>query len=126
MRGNSSDWNLRQGQTNLFSAYPLSLRLQRQNISKRMPEDSGQGREETCWQVLRTAAGVDQTVYGQGRVLAFNRNGIPISQVLLPGREQGHNLRSTSVAIGPGTDDWSSQLVTPRGVDPNPPDCEAQ
>jgi lactonase len=44
-------------------------------------------------------------MYGQGRVLAFNRNGIPIGQVLLPGREQGHNLRSTSVAIGPGTDD---------------------
>jgi hypothetical protein len=59
MRGNSSDWNLRQDQTNLFSSYPLSLRLQRQNISKRMPEDSGQGREETCWQVLRTAASAD-------------------------------------------------------------------
>jgi lactonase len=25
--------------------------------------------------------------------------------VLLPGCEQGHNLPSTSVAIGPGTDD---------------------
>jgi lactonase len=44
-------------------------------------------------------------MYGQGRVLAFNRNGIPIGQVLLPGREEGHNLRSTSMAIGPGTDD---------------------
>lgn len=28
-------------------------------------------------------------IYGQGRVLAFNRNGIPIGQVLLPGRERG-------------------------------------
>ena len=44
-------------------------------------------------------------MYGQGRVLAFNRNGIPIGQVLLPGREEGHNLRSTSLAIRPGTDD---------------------
>ena len=44
-------------------------------------------------------------VYGQGRVLAFNRNGIPIGQVLLPVREEGHNLRSTSMAIRPGTDD---------------------
>jgi lactonase len=43
-------------------------------------------------------------MYGQGRVLAFNRNGIPIGQVLLPGREEGHNLRSTSMAIRPGTD----------------------
>jgi lactonase len=44
-------------------------------------------------------------MYRQGRVLAFNGNGIPIGQVLLPGREEGHNLRSTSVAIRPGTDD---------------------
>lgn len=44
-------------------------------------------------------------MYGQGRVLAFNRNGIPIGQVLLPGREEGRNLFSTSVAIRPGTDD---------------------
>jgi lactonase len=44
-------------------------------------------------------------MYGQGRVLAFSRNGIPIGQVLLPGREEGHNLRSTSMAIRPGTDD---------------------
>jgi lactonase len=44
-------------------------------------------------------------MYGQGRVLAFNRNGIPIGQVLLPGREEGHNLRSISLAVRPGTDD---------------------
>jgi lactonase len=44
-------------------------------------------------------------VYGQGRVLTFNRNGIPIGQVLLPGRDEGRNLRSTSMVIRPGTDD---------------------
>jgi lactonase len=44
-------------------------------------------------------------IYGQGRVLAFNRNGIPIGQVLLPGREQGHNLASTSLAIHPEKND---------------------
>ncbi len=44
-------------------------------------------------------------MYEQGRVLVFNKNGMPIGQVLLPGREEGHNLRSTSVAIRPGTDD---------------------
>ena len=52
-------------------------------------------------------------MYGQGRVLVFNRNGIPIGQVLLPGREEGHNLRSTSMAIGPGTDDL--YMVTSDG-----------
>src|SRR3954463_7355327 len=44
-------------------------------------------------------------MYGQGRVLAFSRNGIPIGQMLLPGREESHNLRSTSMTIRPGTDD---------------------
>jgi len=38
-------------------------------------------------------------------VLVFNKNGMPIGQVLLPGREEGHNLRSTSMAIRPGTND---------------------
>ncbi|WP_420493579.1 SMP-30/gluconolactonase/LRE family protein [Sinorhizobium meliloti] len=42
---------------------------------------------------------------GQGRVLIFNRNGIPIGQVLLPERDEGHNLASTSLALRPGTDD---------------------
>lgn len=44
-------------------------------------------------------------IYSQGRVLAFNGNGIPIGQVLLPGRDDGHNLMSTSLAIRPGTHD---------------------
>lgn len=44
-------------------------------------------------------------IYGQGRVLVFNPLGMPIAQVLLPGRERGRHLRSTSMAIRPGTDD---------------------
>ncbi len=44
-------------------------------------------------------------IYSQGRVLVFNRNGIPIGQILLPGRDTGHNLQSTSMAIRPGTND---------------------
>jgi len=44
-------------------------------------------------------------MYSQGRVLVFNRNGIPIGQVLLPGRDEGHNLQSTNMAIKPGTND---------------------
>ena len=38
---------------------------------------------------------------GQGRILIFNCNGLPIGQVLLPGRENGLNARSTSLAIHP-------------------------
>ncbi|WP_080694218.1 SMP-30/gluconolactonase/LRE family protein [Myroides odoratimimus] len=44
-------------------------------------------------------------LYGQGRVLVFNPFGIPIGQVLLPEREHGHNLLSTSLAISPTVND---------------------
>jgi lactonase len=44
-------------------------------------------------------------IYGQGRVMVFNKNGLPIGQILLPGREVGHNLHSTSMAFRPGTND---------------------
>ncbi len=39
------------------------------------------------------------------RMLVFNKNGRPIGQILLPDREQGHNLQSTSLAIRAGTND---------------------
>ncbi|MBB3996675.1 SMP-30/gluconolactonase/LRE family protein [Aureimonas pseudogalii] len=42
---------------------------------------------------------------GQGRVLVLSPGGIPIGQILLPGREDGRNLRSTSFAIRPGGDE---------------------
>lgn len=38
-------------------------------------------------------------VYGQGRVLVFSPMGIPVAQVLLPGREEGRNLLCTSLAL---------------------------
>lgn len=38
---------------------------------------------------------------GQGRVMIFNPAGLPIAQVLLPGRDKGLNLRSTSLALHP-------------------------
>lgn len=44
-------------------------------------------------------------IYGQGRVMIFNKIGIPLGQILLPGREQGNNLLSTSLAIRPGEKD---------------------
>lgn len=46
---------------------------------------------------------VYSALYGQGRVMVFNPHGIPIGQVLLPGRDEGRNLNSTSMAIRPGT-----------------------
>lgn len=40
-------------------------------------------------------------MYGQGRVLVFNKNGIPIGQILLLGRDEGHNLSYQGVREGP-------------------------
>lgn len=44
-------------------------------------------------------------LYGQGRILAFGHNGVPIGQILLPERDAGHNLNTTNMAIKPGTHD---------------------
>lgn len=40
-------------------------------------------------------------LYGQGRIMIFNERGLPIGQILLPERETGKNLVSTSLAINP-------------------------
>ncbi len=42
-------------------------------------------------------------MYNQGRVLAFNPLGIPIGQILLPGREENHFLKVASLAFVPGS-----------------------
>ncbi|MCF4997174.1 SMP-30/gluconolactonase/LRE family protein [Pseudomonas syringae] len=44
-------------------------------------------------------------MYTQGRVLVLNPNGLPIGQILIPGRDTGHFLHSTSMAIKPGTNE---------------------
>lgn len=41
----------------------------------------------------------------QGRILIFSPYGIPIGQVLLPGREHNHFLRCTSLALAPDSCD---------------------
>lgn len=41
----------------------------------------------------------------QGRILVFSSYGIPIGQILLPGRERDHFLRCTSLALTPGSRD---------------------
>ncbi|UHC81468.1 SMP-30/gluconolactonase/LRE family protein [Pseudomonas sp. NIBR-H-19] len=44
-------------------------------------------------------------MYSQGRVLVLNPSGLPIGQILIPGRENGHFLRSTSLALKPDTNE---------------------
>ncbi|WP_340268819.1 SMP-30/gluconolactonase/LRE family protein [Sphingobium mellinum] len=41
----------------------------------------------------------------EGRVLVFDPRGVPIAQILIPGREKGDMLVTTSMAIKPGTKD---------------------
>lgn len=40
---------------------------------------------------------------GQGRVMVFNKFGLPIGQVFTPGREDGHHLYTTHPMVRPGT-----------------------
>lgn len=44
-------------------------------------------------------------MYGQGRFLVFNPQGILLEQILLPGRAQGHMLRSTHPMLKPGSNE---------------------
>ena len=44
-------------------------------------------------------------MYDQGRILVFSPYGIPIGQILLPGRDQNHFLKNASLAFVPGSSD---------------------
>ncbi|MFC0338906.1 lactonase [Kushneria avicenniae] len=44
-------------------------------------------------------------MYGQGKIMVFSREGLPIGQILLPGRNESRFLHVTSMAIRPGTDE---------------------
>lgn len=52
-----------------------------------------------------SAGNVYVAMYSQGRVLVFNPSGVAIGQILIPKRELGHHLRTTSVGFFPGTDE---------------------
>jgi lactonase len=52
-----------------------------------------------------SAGNVYVAMYHQARFLVFSPYGIPIGQILLPGRENGHFLKSTSLALVPGSRD---------------------
>jgi lactonase len=46
-----------------------------------------------------------QCIVFQGRAIILNAHGIPIANVVLPGRDEGQNLRSTNLAFRPGTNE---------------------
>ena len=57
----------------------------------------------------------------QGRVLIFNPNGFPIGQILLPGRDEGQNLLSTSLALHP--EKKEVRIVTSNAAESASPDA---
>lgn len=50
-----------------------------------------------------SAGNVYVAMQRQGRVMVFSPFGVPIGQILLPGREEDHFLNSTSLALKPGS-----------------------
>lgn len=44
-----------------------------------------------------------QTIILQGRIVVFNAYGIPVANVIIPGREEGKHLRTNNLAFKPGT-----------------------
>jgi lactonase len=52
-----------------------------------------------------SAGNLYQCITGQGRIIVLNKYGVPIANVLVPGREAGKYLRTTNLAFKPGTDE---------------------
>jgi lactonase len=44
-----------------------------------------------------------QCIVSQGRVVVLNAHGIPVANVVIPGRDEGMHLKSTNLAFKPGT-----------------------
>jgi len=55
-----------------------------------------------------------QAIMGQGRILVLNQNGLPVANVVVPGRDEGKSLRSTNLVFKPGTDEG---YITTSGED---------
>jgi lactonase len=46
-----------------------------------------------------------QCIVSQGRAVVLNAHGIPVANVVIPGRDEGINLKSTNLAFKPGTNE---------------------
>jgi lactonase len=50
-----------------------------------------------------SAGNLYQCINGQGRIVVLNGQGIPIANVVIPGRDEGKLLKTTNLAFKPGT-----------------------
>lgn len=61
---------------------------------------------------------VNVALNGQGRVLILGSSGIPIGNVLLPGRDEGRHLRTSSLALKPNGDEIYIVSANEDGTSP--------
>jgi len=54
---------------------------------------------------IDSAGNVYQCLVFQGRVEVLSKNGIPLANIIIPGRERGLHLGTTNIAFKPGTDE---------------------
>jgi len=59
-----------------------------------------------------SAGNLYQCITGQGRIIVLNALGIPVANVVVPGRDDGKSLRTTNLAFKPGT---SEGYITTSG-----------
>ena len=52
---------------------------------------------------IDSAGNIYQCIMGQGRIIILNVHGIPIANVVVPGRDEGKFLKTTNLAFKPGT-----------------------
>ncbi|MFC1929147.1 SMP-30/gluconolactonase/LRE family protein [Chloroflexota bacterium] len=57
-----------------------------------------------------------QAIYGQGKVVVLNKEGIPVQELMTPERKTLNQLDTTNVAIKPGSDEG---VITVGGTDGN-------
>ncbi|MCE5254930.1 MAG: SMP-30/gluconolactonase/LRE family protein [Actinomycetia bacterium] len=73
---------------------------------------------------IDSAGNIYQCLIFQGRVEVLSKNGIPLANIIIPGREKGLHLGTTNIAFRPGTDElyltvWGeggAWIYTARGL----------
>jgi lactonase len=54
---------------------------------------------------IDAAGNIYEALYGQGRIVILDPNGIPVEQVLVPDRGKGMHMKTSHVMLKPGTSD---------------------
>lgn len=97
-------WVTEYGKSRLWYLKVPKDKVTFQASSTRIPyKFTGSGGSDSC--CVDSEGNVYVALCGQGRYLVFNPLGMPIGQVLMPGREHGAWMRTTHPQLRPGTDE---------------------